>query len=261
MRFSRQTRRRVVVQLAALVDLLFVVFFLQYAQMQKSSAEDRAKGTNAQKTTRLAIENQDKLVQERNELYEKNRELQRRLAESEAKTMDTQKRAQDQIDLIAKTAQEMLRGVDPKAVAEQMRGATNEQRDEIVEELRSAQKKSPAGLVQSLRKSAELQKRCDVWEVHLSADGRARIRGPGIQDRFIVPKDENDFCNQFMQVVGETREPLSLVLILFTHGNVEARDLHAVNVGLEQVRKTWSARVPASKSIQVATPGYSEEPP
>jgi hypothetical protein len=106
-----------------------------------------------------------------------------------------------------------------------------------------------------------LQKRCDVWEVHLSADGRVRIRGPAIRDRYIVPKDENDFCNHFVQIVGESREPLSLVLILFTHGNAEARDLRAVTKGLEQVRTTWGARVPASKSIQLATPMYSEDAP
>ncbi len=261
MNFSRRTRRRVVVQLAALVDLLFVVFFLQYAQMQRSAHHAIESRDSADKLKTSVLADQEKLRLERDDLHAKLQEMSRKLADSEARGIAAEKRAQVQVDQIAKTTQELFRGVDEKAVAEQMRGASGEQRAKIVDELKQAQGSSPAGIIQSLRKAAELQKRCDVWEVHLFADGRVRIRGPGVQDRMILPKDENDFSNQFMQIVGEAREPLSLVLILFTHGNAEARDLRAVSRGLEQVRTTWGSRVPASKSIQLAAPMYSEQAP
>jgi|HubBroStandDraft_4_1064222.scaffolds.fasta_scaffold279964_2 hypothetical protein len=261
MKRPQRVRRRVIVQLAALVDLLFVVFFLQYTQIRQSALHAIERGNNADKLKATVLADQEKLRRERDELRAENDKLQHKLAESEEKSADAQKRARDQIVQIAQAAKEVFAGVDPKILAEQMQGASEEQRVKVLNELKQAQGKTPAGLIQSFRKSAELQKRCDIWEVHLSADGRVRVRAPDLQDRTFVPGDENDFSNEFMQIVREAREPRSLVLILFTHGNAEARALRTVTKGLEQVRTIWGAQVRVPKSVQLAAPMYSEDPP
>src|SRR5947207_1108544 len=81
------------------------------------------------------------------------------------------------------------------------------------------QTRNVAQVIQMLRKSSELKNWCDIWEVHLYDDGRARVRAPNVPDREILPNDENDFALQFMQIVKQAGDPKGLVIIMFTHGN------------------------------------------
>jgi hypothetical protein len=154
--------------------------------------------------------------------------------------------------------------VDPKQVMAQMEGADADQRTEILADLKKAGSGNPAHIVQTLRRSAELRKLCDVWEVHVYPDGTARVRAPDPPDlgeRKFLPKDANDFTTRFMQIVAKKSEPKSLVLILFTHGNAELQSIANVEKGLEQVRTVWRTRLSTQKSVQVSAPNYSDDAP
>ena len=98
MKHPQRGRRRVIVQLAALVDLLFVMFFLQYTQIRQSALQAIERGDNADKLKASVLADQEKLRRERDQLHDRVQEMTRKLAESEAKGIAAEKRAQDQIE-------------------------------------------------------------------------------------------------------------------------------------------------------------------
>jgi hypothetical protein len=253
-------RRRLIIQLAALVDLLFVVMFLQYTEQTRTAAEEasrlNAAAARAQEVKSVVLADQENLRKQRDELQGEVDLLRKRLLKETAKNVDIEK----QLRQLGEVARETLAGVDPKAVTAALSGAPAEDVTAILGALEEAKGKNAAQVIQMLRKSSELKNWCDVWEVHLFPDGRVRVRGPNTRDREFLPSDENDLALQFMQVVKQAGEPKSLVLIMFTHGNAELKALDIVMRGLEQVRTIWSAQA-AGKKIQVTAPKYSAEAP
>src|SRR5262249_47240415 len=155
---------------------------------------------------------------------------------------------------------ELIAGVDPKALVASLSSAPADEVTLILNALQETKGKNAAQVVQMLRKSSELKNWCDIWEVHLDAAGRVRVRAPNIRDREFLPNDENDFGIQFMQIVKQAGEPKSLVIIMFTHGNAELKALDTATKALDQVRTIWSAQLPGKK-IQVTAPKYSAEAP
>jgi hypothetical protein len=260
MNVQSRKRRRLIIQLAALVDLLFVVMFLQYTEQTRSAAEQSARlkraADDAENLKRTVVADQENLLQSRNELQAEVDDLKKRLAKETRKSIDVEK----QIQQIGKAASELIQGVSGRALEDTLRSAPPEDVDAVLRLLNESKGKNAAQVVQMLRKSAELKNWCDIWEVHLFEDGRVRVRGPGVRDRTFLPNDANDFTIQFMQAVKEAGEPKSLVIIMFTHGNAELGAIDRVTKGLDQVRTVWSGQAPGKK-IQVTAPRYSAEAP
>ncbi len=254
-------RRKLVVQLAALVDLLFVVMFLQFSELQRAAAVVENGQKNALKLKDIVLVDQEKLREERDDLQRRNEELNQKLKAVQEQENNVRAQSQNQIIEIGDAVHGVLKDVDPKLLMAQMEGASPEQRAKILADLKKVQGGTVSQVVQMFRLSAELRKRCDIWEVHLNPDGFVRVRAPDVKERSFPPKDESDFCTKFMEIVTEASEPKSLVLILFTHGNAQLRSLAVVTKGLQDVRTTWSGRLPAQKSVQVSAPGYSEDAP
>jgi hypothetical protein len=253
-------RRRLVIQLAALVDLLFVVMFLQYTEQTRSAAEESAKlqkaAGDAEGLKKMVVADQDNLRKNRDDLQAENEELKKRLAKETRKSADVEKQLQE----IGQAATELIKGVDPKALTETLRGAPAGEVDAILAAMNDTKGKNAAQIVQMLRKTAELKNWTDIWEVHLFDDSRVRVRGPGVRDKEFTPSDENDFTIQFMSVVKQAGEPKSLVIVMFTHGNAELKAIDMVTKGLDQVRTVWSGQAPGKK-IQVTAPRYSAQAP
>ncbi len=255
-----QTRRRRVIQLAALVDLLFVVMFLQYTEQTRNAAEQSARlqlaAAQADELKTGVLVDQENLRKNRDELQNEVDDLRKKLARETYKNTDIEK----QLQQIGEVATELIAGVDPKAFTKTLRGAPADEVSSILAALTDAKGKNAAQVIQMLRKSSELKNWCDIWEVHLYEDGCARVRAPNVPDREIVPNDENDFALQFMQIVKQAGDPKGLVIIMFTHGNAYLKSIDVVTKALDQVRTIWSAQRP-DKRIQVTAPKYSAEAP
>lgn len=267
-------RRRPVVQLAALVDFLFIVMFLQFLQIQgaaergekdrKTAVEGRKEAEegrkDAVKLKKDVLVDQVKLTKERDEYHHQVEELKKQLAKTEGQRGKDREEAKRQIEEIGQAMKALL-GVDAQKLKDQLEGASDEQRAKVFAELKNAQSQNPAQLIQTLRKSAELGKRCDIWEVHLFPDGTVRVKAPGIEARKFFPKNEDDFTNLFMEIVQETSEPKSLVLILFTYGNAENQHFVIAKKGLEQAQIKWRGKLTSGKAVEVSAPNYSEDAP
>lgn len=266
---ARSRRRRLVVQLAALVDLLFVVMFMQYTQLQQSAAQERELRAQAQSVSRdasalknEALNNLNELTSERDELKRQNEKLLEETAALQGRKDEIERAAEVQLREIAAAAKELLSGVDPAAVSTIMAGASDRQRAAVLKSLDEAQGQNIAAMVQSLRTAAELRKRCDIWEVHINPDNSVRIKPPEGEPRVVRLHGADDFTQQFLALTKEFREPQSLVLILLTHGNASVGTIEAVQKGLEQVRTVWrSELVRRTLDIQLTVPAYSSDSP
>lgn len=257
-------RRRLIIQLAALVDLLFVVMFLQYTEQTRTAAAQSARlqhaADQADELKREVLAEQDSLRKQRDELQSEVDVLRKRLAKETTKNIDIEK----QLRQIGEVTTELLNGVDPKAVTATLSGAPAEEVSLILDMLKNAKGKNAAQVVQMLRKSSELKNWCDIWEVHLHDDSRTdvhvRVRAPNLRDQEFRANDKNDFTNRFMKIVNEAGEPKSLVIVLLTRGDAYLRPIAQVEEGLDQVITVWGSRQPGKK-IQRTAARYSAEAP
>ncbi len=269
----QSSRRRLVVQLASLVDLLFVILFLQYMQLRllshrqavtekelRTQAETAARDAetaarDAKGVTDQAVRNLDQLQNANRQLTEDLRNAEKQVQRLEGKNKEVIRLAEVELSFVAKSAQEML-GVDLGPALKYASQSDVEGIKKLLGKLRSA---DPSAIVQYLRTTREIQKLCSVWDVHVSEDGAVRVRC-GDTARTFRPRDENDFAQQFVDTSKEAGEPKSLVVILQTFGDAQLAARECEEKGLERAKVLLKAEWP-TKRFALATPHFSAAAP
>src|SRR5947209_1555601 len=112
-------RRRMMLQLTALVDLLFIVMFLQYIELQEVSNK--------------------------------------RLAVAAVEQQSEEKRQAEDLKAIGGVVHQMI-GIPPEALTGALRQAPEAEREKLLTRLDELKRQPPAKLVQHLRETAELKK-------------------------------------------------------------------------------------------------------
>ncbi|MGA2257884.1 MAG: hypothetical protein ABSG53_24740 [Thermoguttaceae bacterium] len=262
----QSSRRRLVVQLASLVDLLFVILFLQYMQLRlishrqavtetelRTQAEIAAK--DARGVTNQVVRNMEQLQNANRQLTEDLRSAEKQLRGLEGKSKEVARLAEEELLFVAKAAQDML-GVD---LGPALKNGTQTDIDTIKKLLGKLRTADPGAIVQHLRTTREIQKLCSIWDVHLSEDGAVRLRC-GDSTRTFRPRDENDFAQQFVETSKEAGEPKSLVVILRTFGDAQLAARECEEKGLERAKVLLRAEWP-SKRFVLATAHFSAAAP
>jgi len=269
----QSSRRRLVVQLASLVDLLFVILFLQYMQLRlishrqavtekelRTQAEIAAKDAqiaakDARGVTNQVVHNLEQLQNANRQLSEDLKTAEKQIRGLEGKNKEVTRLAEEEILSVAKAAQNML-GVDLTPALKNGTPGDIEAIKGLLAKLRTA---DPAAIVQHLRTTREIQKLCSIWDVYLSGDGVVRLRC-GDSTRTFRPRDENDFAQQFIETSKEAGEPKSLVVILRTFGDVQRVARRCEAQGLERAKVLLRAEWP-NKRFVLATAHFSAVPP
>lgn len=292
--------RRVAVSLTALVDLLFVILFAQFLQMQESkklladnaqaaeAARDAAEAESkaAEKRRDDAIEIKAGLLANVSQLTAQLAAAEKRAAQKDSELEQEQKRVQElekQLGVaikegertkeqaeqaqreLAATMSRMLSTVDAAMVAKTLEsGATTEELKRVQDELEKVKDQTTAQAIQMIRRANEVQKRVDIWEVHLYRDGSVRLRSPGqgadAIERTLDTDNEDEFTNEFVRIATSHGTPKSLVLILYTHENAKGGMIRGVQAALEQVKIKWAADL-GEKKVSVSSPSFTETEP
>jgi len=295
-----RSRRRVAVSLTALVDLLFMIMFMQYLQLQRGTAtmaaqtqsavqrqqeaevdrekaeqrkadaiqvKDEALAKVAMLTARLeeAKAASGRLEQERAELKAQNDDLRKKYEGAVAEIERTKEEAARVQQQLGSLVTEMFSTVDSQQIAEVLeKGSPKEDVLRMQSQLAEARNKTAAQAVQALRRASEVQKRVDIWEVHLFRNGDVRVRAPGKGDdaleRTLTVDNEDEFTAQFLAIATTYTTPKNLVIILYTHENAKGGRIRGVQAALEQVKKMWAADL-GEKKVSVSTPAYTETAP
>jgi hypothetical protein len=262
----QSSRRRLVVQLASLVDLLFVILFLQYMQLRlvshrqamaetqrRSQAEVAAK--DAQTVTDQVVRNLEQLQNTNRQLAEDLKNADKQIRKLEGKSQEVARRAEEELLFVAKAARDML-GVDLEPA---LKNGSPGDIEAIKRTLGSLRTADPGAIVQHLRTTREIQKLCSIWDVHLGEDGRVRIRC-GEATRTFRPRDENDFAQQFADTCKEAGEPKSLVVVLRTFGDAQLAARECEEKGLERAKVLLRSEWP-NKRFVLSTPHFSAAAP
>jgi hypothetical protein len=263
---SQSSRRRLVVQLASLVDLLFLILFLQYMQLKLVShrravteielrTQAEASAHDARGVANQVVKNLQQLQNDNRRLTEDLRNAEKQIKGLEGKSKELQQLSEKELLFVGKAAQDML-GVD---IGPALKNASPSDVEDVKKVLAGLRGADPAAIVQHLRTTREIQKLCSIWDVHLDEDGAVRLR-LGDVARTFRPRDENDFAQQFVDVSKEAGEPKSLVVILRTFGDAQKSALDLEDKGLERAVVLLRAEWP-TKRFALSTAHFSVAPP
>ena len=273
-------RRRMILQLTALVDLLFIVMFLQYMELQEASERQlrgesvrrriaEAAQDDANKLKESALANTEAMTRRLHELQSENQSLQqklqdasKRLAVAAVEQQAGEKRAAADLQAIAGVVREMM-GVPPESLVAVLGPAPEAERAMLRRRFEELRAKPPGQLVRHLRETAELKKYCEVWEAHIFSDNSVRLRvgaDEGVAgDRFFI-RSADEMANRLVAAAKDQGEPKSLVIVCLTWGDADLRTRDLVTNGLRFAITALKPEWGGSKRIEFARLGYAEVP-
>ena len=253
-------RRRFTMHLTPRLDLLVIVLFAQYIDLQQLAEQEADRRVEAEQAQAASTKlSEDALSQVEG--------LRRELEIARAQSQDTEavreaeaRRAAREVQAVVEQLRDVL-NIDRDFLDEALGAENAQDARKIADEFRAFRPDSAAGIVRHLRTTAELKKRVDVWEVHVADDNSVRVILAGevaAEGEYFRTPDQ--VTNALARMAREQGEPKSLVTILLSWSDADRRTRSTVRDGLEGLVTLLKAQWP-DKRIEVATLGYTPAPP
>ena len=213
-------RRRLVFQLTPLLDLLLIVIFAQYMEVQQT-AESATADFEQQ---RLTLED---------EYEERRARLEAEYETAQASLEDTRQRYNEQfqslVDQHHQAGRTLADALDlPGAAIEQVLKLRTAGLDGDADRLETAVARIGEvlthrgnDLLQFAIRFDEMQKHVSVWEVHIQENGQAVISDTE-QSRTISFENSEEFATRAFEASKSFTEPKPLVIILLSYGDCQA---------------------------------------
>ena len=244
------SRRRITFQLVSLFDLLMIVIFAQYLDVQeRTTTQVRRSQQVAALAAQQAQDAKNRLTQDQADL-EATRlmlaQLEQRLQQLDAKlqaekTATTQEK-QQLSDELRKSRDDLLRigtltaqlfHIPEEVLARILRSRTPAESAKIKQELKSLASSQGPDMVRHVLTVAELHKRCDIWDVHLDDTGRATITAAGKTESFRA-ENPATFEADVFRFYKTLPQPKSIVIILLSWSNTDLASRRAAMEGLDR---------------------------
>jgi hypothetical protein len=273
-----RTRRRFTLQLTPLLDLLFIVLYAQYIDLQEATRREIAQETvrrqEAEKAEHEAAKLRTDALSQLAELNQKVEQFEiekRRLnRELELARAETQKEGQAREELEKLAAKDraaigqLVQGVlkiNQDAILEAIQGAPVTDRQRLRASFEEMSTKSVAAVIHHLRATEELKKRADLWEVYIGDDNGVRLTMVGdVMAENLQVQSADQLANAVAEAARQRGEPKSLVIILLSWSNADRRTRDLTRQALDDVVTVLKADWPG-KRIEVAPLGYTPVPP
>ena len=279
--------RKGVIQLAALVDLLFVIVFLQFTEHEITSSEKqkdhRDTITTIKEENRIAIDvvlnNRDKQLKDKifhfeEEIIKKESEiknLEDKLSSNEKSKekilaentvlKNSKENAQKETEEAYKSLKDLYKSISSKDIDEAIMKYKGEtEKEKIMKAISDLASKHPKEIALEIKKNAEIKNRIDICEVHIYDDDKIRIKRPDQEAKLFITADSDTVSKYLYDYVNMGHQPKNLFLIMFTTGNCLSVTRERVNVGInkaiQEIRK-----LNTGASIQCTVPSYISLPP
>ena len=230
-----RTRRRITLQLIPLLDLLLIVLFAQFMQIQDVSKKQEARTELAEKTV---AETTAQIAADRAELARLQGEIERERLTLGATLKTTLGDRQDTATLAA----EMLK-LPEETIRKALNGKTGEEVDRLRKLLASLPSPKAADVVHQLATLAELRRTCDVWQIHIDDNSVIRVSFPPASTSFRA-ESPAEFDRRLFDWFKTLPPPKSVVIIQLTWGDATFGTKYASKEGLvkcaERMRKERS---------------------
>lgn len=273
-----RTRRRFTLQLTPLLDLLFIVLYAQYIDLQEATRREIAQETgrrhqaesHEREASKLRTDALSQLAELNQKLEQFDIEKRRLTRELELARQETAKEGQAREELeklaardraaIGRLVQNVL-GVNQDAILEAIQGAPAPDRQKLRAEFEEMSTKSAAAVIHHLRATEELKKRADLWEVYIGDDNSVRVTLVGeVMAENLQVQSPDQLANTVAELARQRGEPKSLVIILLSWSNADRRTRDLARQALDDVVTVLKADWPG-KRIEVAPLGYTPVPP
>ncbi len=264
-------RRRIILQLTPMLDLMLTVLFVQAillkgVSMDAVDAKTKVATTLAASRDMVSRYKQDNegLTRERNDLRDKLKTAEDRLAAATESQLEAEERVKEinaNMERIANLAKNIF-DVSEETVLTMTAGMNDNQAARIRAELERIQKENPSEALKELMKLDELRKRCDFWGLHVSYDGQLEffVNDKKIASTFI----QKDFgpepiVNAMEDAASQLQEPKSIVLVVLTHANPETTICRLAKHGVKSFLSRRNTMPNSKSKYELSEWGYVHE--
>ncbi len=281
------SRRRLVFNLAPLLDLLIIVIFAQYLELRGRS--ERVVGAAVQTAVQTAAQAAEEVVASERELRSQaedakedavrvRSERERELA-AKATTIATLREEVDQLrtqlaealeaaEIQAQSArrdrkaalrvlQDVL-NLPAEAFEPSLEDLTPSEQQTIRRQLEDVRGQAPERIVRHLRTFNELKRYVDFWEIYIREDGFIVVQVDGETHGSFSIRSADDFVSKMEKLSQqEFPEPKGLVVMLLSHGDSERKVRQEVENGLLRLAQVLRARYDNRKRFETAVLGYT----
>lgn len=254
------TRRRIILQLTPLLDLLLIVIFAQYLEVRQSAAEQQQSVEESQRQSeqtehelrRTADELQTELAASRVQL-EIAREQTRRLTELGLEQLQIPREKMNAMmrDLVERLSDDGSPSRPPDV---------EEPLDDEVTPDAEATALQQRRLLQFLQTYVELRKRSDVWELYLAESGVVTLIAGDAEQTFRATDDEG-FAQRLFDAYKKLPQPKGLVVILLSFGDTRADDRQIAIRGLELATRRMQEDRGDQTRFEFSVLGYQPQKP
>jgi hypothetical protein len=221
------SRRRLSFQLTPLLDLLLIVIFAQYMEVQQTAdtqasevAEQlQAAELNAELARLQLLAKLEVAEQERARLQVDSNRLKSTMQERETEINEELRQTRQEILELGEVLSRLFRL--PRETIEQLLSARTEaERTELRREIEKMAGGRAAEMVKHLRTWRELLKRCDVWDIHIGDDNSTTMTAAGKTFRFRAETPER-FEAEIYARYKALPQPKNLVVLLVSWSDAQ----------------------------------------
>ncbi len=235
-----KARRRMTFQLTPLLDLLLIVIFAQYMEVQQK-AESAQSNLQQQRAALVQQFDEGKAELERQRL-----ELQSQVSKQSATLTETRERYGRQFENIVRQHQQAGQTLAdafnlPGTVMEEILRLRTDGKstdaanlEKAAERLKQMLPQRGDELLRFMLRYNEMQKHVSVWELHIQDNGQATF-SDGEQIQPVSFGTQEEFVSRSFQNSKSFTEPKPLVIILLTYGDTQAGQLARAVDGMPQL--------------------------
>lgn len=264
--------RRLTFQLVSLFDLLMIVIFAQYLDVQEKTRNQLARAAREVAAAESKADQAEEQKQAETEILASGEEirrlLERGLQEKEeqyaALKADLEQQLTERDDELDANRARMERlsalvaelfHLSPESLAGVLKSRSAEETARITEQLKRLASGSGGEAVKHLLTLAELEKRCDVWEIRIGDDNVALVSA-GERKQRIRPQTPQQFQAELFKFYQQLPQPKSLVVILLSWADAELGARNAAQGGIELATEHMRTDSERRSRFEYAVLGY-----
>lgn len=231
MKFSR---RKLTFQLTPLLDLLLIVIFAQYMEVQQTAETQAAKIAEevdvAESAQLRMLAKLEVAEQELEQLQDQQTQLRASMKRRESEINEELQQSRQEIQELGEILSRLFK-LPRQTIEKALAARTEAERAELRQEIESMAGRRAAEMVKHLRTWRELLKRCDVWDIHLGDDNAVTLNAAGKTFHFRAETPQRFDAELFARYKA-LPQPKSLVIILVSWSDAEFGARQAATTGV-----------------------------
>ncbi|MBC8289210.1 MAG: hypothetical protein H8E37_02735 [Planctomycetes bacterium] len=270
------TARRLTFQLTPLLDLLLIVIFAQFLDVQdKTENQEQTSSAHAENLESSRDRTSAELAAlktEHDRLLQQLKDKDDQLTQSDLATQKVAARAlalEQQLER-TRAEREAIASLYPKLfdlpdeVVQKLfsdgdRRLTEEDLERLRNQFKVFAEHSPSESARHMLTMDEMWKRCDVWRLHIRDSGLVVVEAGDRSHQFEAPT-ATDFAEELYDFSTRIPKKKSLVILLLTYGNIDADVYEGAVDGLPQAAERMRSESGGKSRFESAILGFNPTP-